>query len=124
MKVLQAITSGEAGGALSHVLALCEALRGEVELAAAIGAGGGVLARRLSQLGIPVHELKETRNSTNPWQLLRAARELEGVIAAVRPDVVHAHSSFAGAAARIAAHRARVPCVYTVHGFGFKREAR
>jgi glycosyltransferase involved in cell wall biosynthesis len=124
MRVLQAITSGEAGGAQTHVLALCEALRGDVELCAAIGTGGGVLASSLATLGIPVIALQEMRNSTNPLQLFRAARELEGVIAKVRPDVVHAHSSFAGAAARIAAHRRGVPCVYTVHGFGFKREAR
>lgn len=125
MRVLQAITSGEAGGAQSHVLALCEALQGDVDLSVAIGSGGGgVLAERLSALGIGVHPLHETRNSTNPLQLARAARELERVIALVRPDIVHAHSSFAGAAARIAARRCGVPCVYTVHGFGFKREAR
>lgn len=124
MRVLQAITSGEAGGAQSHVLALCEALLGEVELAVAIGSGGGVLAERLTALGIPVHALQQTRNSTNPLQVARAARELQALIARLEPDIVHAHSSFAGAAARIAAHRCGVPCVYTVHGFGFKREAR
>ena len=125
MRVLQVITSGEAGGAQSHVLALCEALNGHVELAAAIGSGGGgVLAERLTALGIPVHALHQVRNSTNPFQMSRAAREIEQVIAKLRPDIVHAHSSFAGAAARIAASRLGVPCVYTVHGFGFKREAR
>lgn len=124
MKVLQAITSGEAGGAQSHVLALCDALRARVELSVAMGSGGGVLAERLAALGVPVHVLRETRNSTNPLQLMRAARELQALIAQERPDVVHAHSSFAGAAARVAARRSRVPVVYTVHGFGFKREAR
>src|SRR5207253_6619057 len=104
MRVLQAITSGEAGGAQSHVLALCEALRDKVDLSVAIGGdGAGVLPERLAALGIVIHPLHETRNSTNPLQLMRAAREIERVIAQVQPDVVHAHSSFAGAAARIAA---------------------
>jgi glycosyltransferase involved in cell wall biosynthesis len=124
MRVLQVITSGEAGGAQSHLLALCEALQDQVEIAVAVGSGGGVLVERLTSLGIPVHLLNETRNSTNPLRMFRAAREIEALIAQLKPDIVHAHSSFAGAAARIAARRARVPCVYTVHGFGFKREAR
>jgi glycosyltransferase involved in cell wall biosynthesis len=124
MRVLQAITSGEAGGAQSHLLALCEALRPKVDLAVAVGSGGGMLAERVGALGIPVYALEQTRNSTNPLQVLRAARELQELIERLKPDILHAHSSFAGAAARIAARRAGVPCVYTVHGFGFKREAR
>ncbi|MEJ6024054.1 glycosyltransferase family 4 protein [Ramlibacter sp. PS4R-6] len=124
MRVLQAITSGEAGGAQSHVLALCEALRQDVDLAVAIGSGGGVLAERLAALGIPVHALQQTRNSTNPFQLMRAAREMQDLAGRLRPDILHAHSSFAGAATRIAARRCGLPAVYTVHGFGFKREAQ
>lgn len=124
MRILVVITSGEPGGAQSHVLALCDALRGNVDLSVAIGGSDGTLAGRLAALGIPAHALRQTRNSTNPLQLWRAARELEDLMVHVRPDVVHAHSSFAGAAARIAARRLGVPLVYTVHGFGFKREAR
>ena len=128
MRVLQAITSGQAGGAQSHVLALCRELAGRVELIAAIGSSphgdDDVLGEHLQSVGVKVIRLRHMRNSTNPLRLLRAAGELADTIRSERPDIVHAHSSFAGAAARIAAHRCGAPCVYTVHGFGFKREAR
>ena len=126
MRVLQVITSGEAGGAQSHVLALCRAIAGQVDLTAAIGGmkDTSVLGDELRKLGIEVHHLPELRNSTSPFAMLRAARAIGAQVQRHGPDIVHAHSSFAGAAARIAAHRCGVPCVYTVHGFGFKPQAR
>ena len=126
MKVLHAITSGDAGGAQSHVLALCEALAPSAELSVAIGSGTGTshLGRQLAAAGVRAIHLAQMRNSTSPLQLLRACGELGPLIRDVRPDIVHAHSSFAGAAARLAARRAGVPAVYTVHGFGFKPQAR
>jgi glycosyltransferase involved in cell wall biosynthesis len=126
VRVLQVITSGEAGGAQSHLLALSREVRQEVELVAAIGSttGTSVLGAELESLGIETHHLPELRNSTNPLAIRRAAAALAALIPKLRPDVVHAHSSFAGAAARVAAHRCRIPCAYTVHGFGFKPQAR
>ena len=50
-----------------------------------------------------------------------AARALRRLVRAREPDLVHLHSSFAGAlgAAWIAG---RAPCVYTPHGYAFGRE--
>lgn len=123
---MQVITSGVAGGAQSHLHALCHALAGRVQLCAAIGSpdGRSALGERLASLGVATFHLPALRNSTNPLRLRGAARELQRLIREQRPDIVHAHSSFAGAAARIAAHGCGVPAVYTVHGFGFKPEAR
>lgn len=42
-------------------------------------------------------------------------------VAALRPDVVHAHSSFAGAYARTAVRRSRARIVYSPHCFSFER---
>jgi glycosyltransferase involved in cell wall biosynthesis len=123
---MQVITSGVAGGAQSHLHALCHALAGRVELGVAIGSqdGRSALGDRLAPLGVATFHLRGLRNSTNPLRLRGAVRELRVLIEQWQPDVVHAHSSFAGAAARIAAHRCGIPAVYTVHGFGFKREAQ
>lgn len=47
------------------------------------------------------------------WSLTRIVRE-------VKPDVVHAHSSKAGALSRLArAFQPRIPVVYTPHGYAF-----
>lgn len=123
---MQVITSGVAGGAQSHVQALCQALAGEVQLLAVIGSAeeSSTLGNRLRDLGVAVFHLPALRNSTNPLWLWRAARDLQTLIRKERPDILHAHSSFAGAAARIAAHRCGISAIYTVHGFGFKRGAK
>jgi glycosyltransferase involved in cell wall biosynthesis len=127
VRVMQVITSGVAGGAQSHVLALCQALAGKAQLLAAVGSGhgsGGWLGGRLREVGVETHYLQHLRNSTNPLQLVHAVRELIALMHQQRPDLVHAHSSYAGAAARIAARWCGIPAIYTVHGFGFKPQAR
>ncbi len=122
--VMLVITKGEAGGAQSHVLALCQALQTRVTFTVVIGGpvAESVLGRELSALGIRVHPLPEMVESLNPLRLWPAVQQLTNLIATHKPDLVHAHSAIAGVAARIAGKRAQIPVVYTVHGFGFKPE--
>jgi glycosyltransferase involved in cell wall biosynthesis len=58
--------------------------------------------------------------SLSPRADLRACRGLSAAIAATAPDLIHAHSSKAGAVARLVhvAHP-RLPVVYTPHGYAF-----
>jgi glycosyltransferase involved in cell wall biosynthesis len=49
------------------------------------------------------------------------ARRVREVVAALRPDVVHAHSSHGGVYARLAVSRRRTPIVYTPHCYAFER---
>ncbi|WP_310626566.1 sugar transferase [Limnohabitans sp.] len=122
--VMLVITKGEAGGAQSHVLALCRALQTRVTFTVVIGGpvAASVLGRELTALGISVCPIPDMVESLNPLKLWPAVQQLTQLIGTHRPDIVHAHSAIAGVVARVAAHRARVPVVYTVHGFGFKRE--
>lgn len=53
--------------------------------------------------------------------LLRQWRCVRAALRQMRPDVVHAHSSVAGALVRTAAWRGRVRIVYTPHCFAFER---
>lgn len=39
----------------------------------------------------------------------------------IKPDILHAHSSFAGVTARIVANKIHIPVIYTPHGFAFLR---
>jgi glycosyltransferase involved in cell wall biosynthesis len=122
MKVMQIITKGEAGGAQTHLLEICRALQGPVEMTVMIGGGdaAGTLESQLQALGIRSLRLPLMVNSLSPRRLLRAARALARVLQQERPDLVHAHSAIAGVAARLAGAWTRIPVVYTVHGFGFK----
>jgi glycosyltransferase involved in cell wall biosynthesis len=61
--------------------------------------------------------------SRTPRAQLAAARRLRQVVHEWRPDVVHLHSSFAGAVGAVALGR-RVPTVYTPHAYSFTIETR
>ena len=121
--VMLVISKGEAGGAQSHVLALCQSLQAKVRFTVVVGGpADSLLARQLSDLGITVCELPAITQTLNPFKLLPAVRELQALVVEHAPDMLHAHSAMAGVVARLAALRASVPAIYTVHGFGFKPE--
>jgi glycosyltransferase involved in cell wall biosynthesis len=54
--------------------------------------------------------------------LVAKVRRIREVVAELRPDVVHAHSSHGGAFARLAIRSGRHPIVYTPHCFAFERQ--
>lgn len=119
LRVLHLITRLELGGAQLNTLATCRGLdptRFEAHLAS--GPGG-----RIHPDGIPadrVHEIGSLVRQIDPLSDLRAARELRALLASLRPDIVHTHSSKAGILGRRAAARAKVPLViHSVHGFAF-----
>jgi lipopolysaccharide/colanic/teichoic acid biosynthesis glycosyltransferase/glycosyltransferase involved in cell wall biosynthesis len=118
------ITRGEAGGAQSHVRDLCQALQARVQFTVVIGGPveESVLGRELSALGITVRPMPDMLESLNPLKLWPAVQQLTELIHTHKPDLVHGHSAIGGLVARVAAHRAHIPAVYTVHGFGFKPE--
>ena len=122
--VMIVITRGEAGGAQSHVRDLCQALQAQVRFTVVIGGPveASVLGRELDALGITVCPMPDMVESINPFKLWPAVQQLTELIHTHKPDLVHGHSAIGGLVARVAAHRAHVPTVYTVHGFGFKPE--
>jgi lipopolysaccharide/colanic/teichoic acid biosynthesis glycosyltransferase/glycosyltransferase involved in cell wall biosynthesis len=122
--VMIVITRGEAGGAQSHVRDLCQALQARVQFTVVIGGPveESVLGRELIALGITVCPMPDMLESLNPLKLWPAVQQLTELIHTHKPDLVHGHSAIGGLVARVAAHRAHVPAVYTVHGFGFKPE--
>jgi exopolysaccharide biosynthesis polyprenyl glycosylphosphotransferase len=122
--VMLVITKGEAGGAQSHVLALCQALMQKVKFTVVIGGPvrASVLGRELVAIGVTVCPMPDMVESLNPLKLWPAVQQLVQLIAAHPPDLIHAHSAIAGLAARLACRTTSRPVIYTVHGFGFKQE--
>ena len=123
-RVLLVITKGEAGGAQTHVVELCQAIGQRATFTAAIGGvGSSPLGEALGALGVSTTHLPALRNSLNPLRLWPAVQALLGLIREQQPHVIHAHSAVAGVIARIAGKISQTPVVYTVHGFGFKPQA-
>ena len=124
LHVLQVITKGEIGGAQTHVIELCRALRGQVRFSALIGGEGGTfLEQALQGLDVATQALPQLRNSLNPLRVLASVRALRAHMRADPPDLIHVHSAVAGVVARLAGKLSQTPVVYTVHGFGFKPQA-
>ncbi|PZT69449.1 glycosyltransferase family 1 protein [Streptomyces sp. SW4] len=78
---------------------------------------GGGLAQALRSLGADVRHWR-ARRAPGPW-LASEVSGLARVVAAVRPDLVHAHSAKAGLAGRLAL-RGRVPTVFQPHAWSFE----
>lgn len=113
--VLQVITRSDWGGAQRVV----ESLATQIDDVSAVACGpDGRLIDVLERQGITVHVVPHLRSPPAPTDVL-AYRELKEIIADGDYDLVHSHSTKAGALARIAADRVGVPSVFTVHGWGF-----
>lgn len=135
-RILYVITKSELGGAQSHVADLLEGFTvsktnsdnapsefiGRCEVHLATGTEGP-LTQRARELGARVHLLPRLQRSVNPLVDLAAVREGAALIQRVKPDLIHAHSSKAGAVVRLAGRRTGVPVVFTAHGWGFSAGA-
>ena len=105
------------GGVAEHAVRLTEGIRGHGWNPEVAAPAGSEFVPRLRELGVTVHELA-FRRAPGPWDA-RAIAELRRIDAGGRFDVVHAHSSKAGALVRAGIARARWRTVYTPHCFSF-----
>lgn len=110
---------------MRYVLDVVAATEG-VEHHVALPRRGGVAGRsgaladttaagRLAADGAAIHVVAMRRNPLHPRNAAAVA-SVRQVIASVRPQVVHGHSTVGGAVARLAAGVAGVPCAYTPNG--------
>ena len=82
--------------------------------------GRGPVAERLEALGVGIHVVGyplRLRRGPLPWFSLAAARQIGGLMDALRPTVVHANNFFGLTYAGVPARRRRVPLVWTCHGW-------
>lgn len=112
------ITQPTDGGVARVVTDLVRAQLAEgLHVTVACPDGGGEFARTLRTLGAGVRPWRAARapGPALPAEALRIAR----TVAAVRPDLVHAHSAKAGLAGRLAV-RGRIPTVFQPHAWSFE----
>ena len=120
MRVLQVLEPG-VDGVFRHVEGLVGYLAAnghEVGLAFSSRRGSPALdrlVRRVSDAGHPVLDLR-VANAPQPGDVAALVR-LARLIGRWRPDVVHAHSSKAGALARLLGPFFRCPVIYTPHAY-------
>ena len=114
--VITRFIAGGGGVALRGALALDPA-RFEVVFMSGLG---GALAERAAAAGFEVLFLRHMRPELAPGDAYAGIREIRSLLEVGGFDVVHTHSSKAGALGRVAARAARIPAVvHTFHGFPF-----
>lgn len=118
MRILQIITRSEPGGAQAVVANLAAelALRGH-ELIVASGPEGGGAAWKGLDPSIAIREIPGLVRDISPAAEWRALRNLSAAYRELRPDIVHLHTSKAGALGRLAGGIEVGRIVYTMHGY-------
>lgn len=116
--ILIVSTNADWAGAPIHVLTLVQALKSSFDVFVVFGEDGPV-RQALATQGVATTIVSSLRSTINPVRDLRCLLAFLKIVRSVRPDLLHAHSSKAGMIARLAAYILRLPCLYTVHGWGF-----
>jgi glycosyltransferase involved in cell wall biosynthesis len=119
MRCLLVITRSDLGGAQRHVLELLNGLHARHHLMLVCGDDGWLMTQA-KQLGIERRIIPNLVQPIHPRLDVAAFRSLRALIAAWKPDLVHAHSSKAGVVARLAAASLGVPSLFTAHGWAFQ----
>lgn len=122
--VVHVITKLAVGGAQQTALDLCEGLPADewdlVLLAGPDADAEGSLAKEAQRRGIRVVHVPHLSRAVRPHRDVLATVWLLRWFRRHRPDIVHTHSSKAGALGRFAAWVAGVPTVvHSVHGWSF-----
>jgi glycosyltransferase involved in cell wall biosynthesis len=118
MKVLYVITRAIAGGAQRNVFDLMRCFSRHNDVHLAVG-NRGYLTESAEASGFPVTVLPSLKREMGIRQEHSAINEVVALAEAIRPDLIHAHSGKAGVIARLAGAKARVPVVFTAHGWSF-----
>ena len=122
MRILE-VTEASGSGTLAIVRSIAARAAGEGhEVVLAYG------ERPETPAGLGIEPVEGLKLAALPWRSrslgaqLAAARELRRIVAAFRPDVIHLHSTFAGAAGSLAL-RGSTPRIYTPHAWASGRTA-
>lgn len=119
MRILQIITLSELGGAQSVVINLANMLSLEHEVIVAAGEGDGKMWGLLNDK-VKQYKCNYLKRKISLLDIC-AVFELRRLYKAMKPDVIHLHSSKAGLLGRIAFPSSKI--IYTVHGFDSVRVA-
>ncbi len=119
LRVLLVSTNADLAGAPTHVRTVaCALLERGAQVLVAFGQHGPV-EESLRALGVRCEVVPTMRSDLRFWRDRRTHADLSRLVVAFAPHLVHAHSAKAGQVARAVCRRLDVPCVYTVHGWGF-----
>lgn len=119
MKILYIVTAAEFGGAPLHVLQLMEHMKKQGHMVGLVAAPEPRLMQEAKSLAVQVFPNPHFVRPVKPYKDIRALKPVFQAIKAFQPDLVHAHSTKAGYAARLSSAILRKPVIFTAHGWAF-----
>lgn len=107
------------GGVYAYVSQLCNDLAGDFDISLAYSIRPQTPSDFKVQIDSRVHlvELPEMGNVSSPARLSKAIAALRHIEHSLKPNIIHLHSSIAGALGRIAFSDKDARVVYTPHGY-------
>lgn len=117
-RLLYVVTNADLAGAPIHVSQLIESFKSKFDLLVIAGEDGALLSM-LRAAGVATAVIQTIRSNVSPIQDIRSLFSLILWCRRFRPQLIHAHSSKAGLIARLAGGILGIPCIFTVHGWGF-----
>lgn len=123
MKILYIITKSNWGGAQRHVYDLAVGARkAGQEVVVALG-GEGVLRDRLREAGITTRSISKLARDVKVRNEFGTLYEIVTLIGEEKPDILHLHSTKAGALGALAGRLRRVrKIIFTAHGWAFNED--
>lgn len=120
LRIAYVITRGdEVGGAQIHVRDLCRWLQARGDVVRVFVGSEGNFTRLLKEVDVEYEIVPDLVREIAPIRDTRALFELRRALIRFHPDLVSLHSSKAGVLGRLACASARIPCIFTAHGWAF-----
>ncbi len=109
------------GGVFTYIVDLANELVNEYDMYIAYAIRPQTPADYKEYFDKRIHliEVKNFGREIDPLKELRAISEVKQIAREVQPDIIHLHSSKAGAIGRIAFNGKNIPLFYTPHGYSF-----
>jgi len=117
--ILYVVTAGEFGGSVVHVLQLAEYMAKKGHQVAILAAPEPRLMENAERLGVQFFSNPYFVRPVSFRKDLPALFNVVRVVHKLNPDLVSAHSTKAGYAARLACFLFRKPVIFTAHGWAF-----
>ncbi|NOU95107.1 glycosyltransferase [Paenibacillus sp. LMG 31456] len=119
MRILFAITRAEWGGAQVHVFDLIRhAVEKKYECILVSGEEGDLTAR-VREIGVKVIILHTLTRKIRVAKDFKAIMGFVQILKNEKPQLVHVHSSKVGIIGRVACRIAKIPVIFTAHGWAF-----
>lgn len=115
------IVEAMGGGVFTYIVDLANELINEYDIYIAYAVRKQTPKNYYDYFDKRIHliEVKNFSRSINPIKDIKAFFEIKNIAKRVKPDIIHLHSSKAGALGRFAFNGRKIPLFYTPHGYSF-----